>query len=132
MFYWPVHLKKKNEAPKPVPQGAVITEMQVIPVILELLDGISSVRIYIPKDLVSLAARQSVAKSLQEVIKRFPDGIPLLDPIEDIKIEDATFTKVIRHIEALEDKLHLPKFANYLPFQILLNTTNKKFPLKQK
>jgi len=34
----------------------------------------------------------------------------LLDPIEDIKIEDSTFIKVIRHIESLEDKLKSPKF----------------------
>jgi len=81
-----------------------------VPVLLELLDGISSIRIYIPKDLMSFSARQSVAKSLNEVLKRFTDGPPLLDPIEDIRIEDVTFTKVIRHIESLEDKLKSPKF----------------------
>ncbi len=53
-------------------------------------------RIYIPKDLRQLENRQSVGKSVKEVIKRFPDGVPLLDPIEDMKVEDADFKKVVR------------------------------------
>lgn len=79
--------------------------MHVVSVLLPLLDGISSVRIYIPKDLHSPSMRQTVHVSLSEVEKRFPDGIPLLDPIDDIKIEDSTFTKILRNIETLEDKL---------------------------
>jgi len=118
----------RHEPPKPAPPG--VTDMQVIPVLLELLDGISSVRIYVPKDLTSLAARQAVAMSLQEVIKRFPDGIPLLDPIEDIKIEDATFTKVIRHIETLEDKLHLSKFTQLSDLSDSLQRYNEKVGLE--
>jgi len=120
---------EKNEVPKPAPPG-VTPDMQVIPVLLELLDGISSVRIYIPKDLMSLAARQAVALSLQEVIKRFADGIPLLDPIEDIKIEDPTFTKVIRHIEALEDKLHLAKFTQLTDLASNLERYNEKVTIE--
>uniref|UniRef100_A0A6B2KX32 Helicase ATP-binding domain-containing protein n=1 Tax=Arcella intermedia TaxID=1963864 RepID=A0A6B2KX32_9EUKA len=107
--------KESLAPPKPASSAAVengTADYQVIPVVLELLlDGISSVRIFLPKDLTSIAARQSVAKSLQEVFKGFPDGVPLLDPIEDMKIEDATFTKVIRHVEALEDRLRATKFA---------------------
>lgn len=79
--------------------------MHVISVLLPLLDGISAVRVYVPKDLTSAAVRQSVHMSLAEVENRFPDGIPLLDPIEDLKIEDATFNKIIRNVETLEDKM---------------------------
>jgi len=47
------------------------------------------------------------------VEKRFPDGIPLLDPIEDMKIESADFKKTLRKLEAIEDRLHSnPKFAS--------------------
>lgn len=72
--------------------------------LLSILDGISSVRVYLPKDLLSKEARQGVNQSLVEVRitffvpvslilflrvkveRRFPDGIPLLDPIEDMKV----------------------------------------------
>jgi ATP-dependent RNA helicase DOB1 len=70
----------------------------VIPVSLALLDGMSSIRVYIPKEVKSNESRQIVSKSLREVQKRFVDGIPLLDPIEDMKIEDASFKKLIRVI----------------------------------
>jgi len=56
----------------------------------------SSVRLYLPKDLRPADNRFSVGKSLQEVIRRFPDGVPPLDPIEDMNIKDDQFKKVIR------------------------------------
>lgn len=91
--------------------------MQVISVLLDLVDGISSLRIYLPavsfffstsyksQDLQSKEKRQVVNMSLKEVEKRFPDGIPFLDPIEDMKVEDATFNSLVRKAEALESKI---------------------------
>ena len=38
---------------------------QVVPILMHLIKGISSVRLYIPKDLRSQDSRQSVGKSLQ-------------------------------------------------------------------
>lgn len=91
--------------PKPCPPNENGV-MQIVPVLLPVIKKISSLRIYIPKDLRSLESRMSVAKSLKEIHKRFKDGIPLLDPIEDMKIEDTEFKKNIRKLEMLEDKLH--------------------------
>ena len=62
--------------------------MCVIPVLLDIVQAISSVRLYFPKDLKSLDNRQCVGKSLQEVQRRFPDGLPLLDPLEDMGIKE--------------------------------------------
>jgi ATP-dependent RNA helicase DOB1 len=70
--------------------------VQVVPVMLHLLDSISSIRVYVPKDLRPLENRQSVGLSIKEVIKRFPDGIPLLDPVEDMQIEDPAFQKIVK------------------------------------
>lgn len=70
--------------------------MQVVPVLVHLLSAISSVRLYIPKDLRPLDNRQSVLKSIQEVQKRFPDGVPLLDPIDDMGIQDQGLKKSSR------------------------------------
>ncbi len=58
---------------------------------LRHLSKLSSVRLYVPKDLRSSDSRYSVYKSLEEVQKRFPDGLPLLDPIKDMKIKQEEF-----------------------------------------
>ncbi|XP_042309750.1 exosome RNA helicase MTR4 isoform X2 [Sceloporus undulatus] len=81
-------------------------EMQVVPVLVHLLSAISSVRLYIPKDLRPLDNRQSVLKSIQEVQKRFPDGVPLLDPIDDMGIKDPGLKKVIQKTEAFEHRMY--------------------------
>uniref|UniRef100_A0A8C5TDW8 Exosome RNA helicase MTR4 n=1 Tax=Malurus cyaneus samueli TaxID=2593467 RepID=A0A8C5TDW8_9PASS len=81
-------------------------EMQVVPVLVHLVTAISSVRLYIPKDLRPVDNRQSVLKSVQEVQKRFPDGVPLLDPIDDMGIKDQGLKKVIQKIEAFEHRMY--------------------------
>ena len=39
--------------------------------------------------------------------KRFPDGFPLLDPIEDMNIKDDQLKKIVRKIEALEHRMYI-------------------------
>ncbi|XP_061732578.1 exosome RNA helicase MTR4 [Nerophis ophidion] len=94
-----------TEAAKPAAPGEV-GEMQVVPVMLHLLTSISSVRVYIPKDLRPFDNRQLMLKSIQEVQKRFPDGIPLLDPIDDMGIKDPGLKKVIQKVEAFEHRMY--------------------------
>ncbi|KAK3549494.1 hypothetical protein QTP86_002386 [Hemibagrus guttatus] len=94
-----------TEAAKPAAQGEK-GEMQVVPVMLNLLTAISSVRLYIPKDLRPYDNRQSMLKSIQEVQKRFPDGLPLLDPIDDMGIKDSGLKKVIQKVEAFEHRMY--------------------------
>uniref|UniRef100_A0A8C6MXI7 Exosome RNA helicase MTR4 n=1 Tax=Mus spicilegus TaxID=10103 RepID=A0A8C6MXI7_MUSSI len=81
-------------------------EMQVVPVLVHLLSAISTVRLYIPKDLRPVDNRQSVLKSIQEVQRRFPDGVPLLDPIDDMGIQDQGLKKVIQKVEAFEHRMY--------------------------
>ena len=103
-----------NSSPKapPVPPAeGEKGEMRVVPVLLPLIDCFSSGRIYIPKDLSPLSAREEVKSRIQvgwavlcsvsfhalnvshlllwihqEVHRRYPDGLPLLDPIEDMEV----------------------------------------------
>ncbi|KAG0476825.1 hypothetical protein HPP92_013666 [Vanilla planifolia] len=49
------------------------------------IDNLSVIRVYMPKDLVPLEAREHMLKILSEVYSRFGNGIPLLDPEEDMK-----------------------------------------------
>lgn len=38
--------------------------------------------------------------------KRFPDGIPLLDPVDDMGIKDAALKKIIQKVEAFEHRMY--------------------------
>ena len=77
-----------------------------MPILTRLIDGISAIRLYIPNDLRSPDSRFMVLKSLQEVEKRFPDGIPQLDPIEDMGIKDKNMMEAIKKTQAFEQRLH--------------------------
>ena len=88
----------------PCPSGQK-GEPLVLPVLLSTLDGISHMRIYLPKDLRTNGSRETVWKSILEVQRRSPDGIPLLDPIENMDIKDEKFKALVKvksiHMEYL-------------------------------
>lgn len=46
-----------------------------------------------------------VIRSIDEVVRRFPKGIPELDPVEDMKITEKGFAKLLRQIESAETDL---------------------------
>ncbi|KAK3828261.1 MAG: rRNA-processing arch domain-containing protein [Benniella sp.] len=77
-------------------------EFMVVPVLMSCLDAIATPRVFLLKDLRTSDARHTIYKSLTELQRRFPDGIPLLDPIENMNIQDEAFKKVIRKIEVME------------------------------
>ncbi|XP_019620531.1 PREDICTED: superkiller viralicidic activity 2-like 2 isoform X1 [Branchiostoma belcheri] len=94
-----------TESAKPCRAGEK-GEMVVVPIMLHLIRSISSVRLYIPKDLRPPDNRESVLKSIQEVQRRFPHGVPLLDPIEDLGIKDDQLKTTVRKIEAFEHRMY--------------------------
>jgi len=67
--------------------GAAGEELHALSVSLAEVDAFSSVKLKLPKDVSSADGRFAVLKVLHEVEKRFADGVPLLDPKEDMKIE---------------------------------------------
>lgn len=69
---------------------------EVIPIVLSCITEISHIRIMLPKDITSPGSRNDVMKSVGEVKRRFPDGVPLLDPIENMQIKDESFKKLLR------------------------------------
>ncbi|KAG2608847.1 DExH-box ATP-dependent RNA helicase DExH9-like [Panicum virgatum] len=78
-------------------------EPVVISLPLSQIDGLSSIRMYIPKDLLPVEARENTLRKVEEVLSRFAkDGVPLLDPEEDMKVQSKSFRKATRRIEALE------------------------------
>jgi ATP-dependent RNA helicase DOB1 len=46
-----------------------------------------------------------VSKSLKEVIRRFPDGLPLLDPSTDMKISSDEYSNALERKKTLQERL---------------------------
>ncbi|TCD65254.1 ATP-dependent RNA helicase mtr4 [Steccherinum ochraceum] len=80
-------------------------EPLVVPVLLSTIDAISHLRIFLPKDLRPLQSRETVWKSVLEVQRRFPDGIALLDPVQNMQITDEKFKELVRKIDMMEGKM---------------------------
>ncbi|KIM76880.1 hypothetical protein PILCRDRAFT_825880 [Piloderma croceum F 1598] len=77
----------------------------VVPVLLTTIEGISHIRIFLPKDLRQNQNRETVWKSVLEVQRRFPDGIALLDPIQNMDIKDDRFKALVKKIDVMEHKM---------------------------
>ncbi|TDZ41525.1 ATP-dependent RNA helicase mtr4 [Colletotrichum trifolii] len=81
------------------------TRFEIIPCLLTCVKSISQIRVFAPKDIKSQSALEEVGRSLREVHRRFPDGLPNLDPIENMGITDDSFRALMRKIEMLEARL---------------------------
>lgn len=68
----------------------------VVPVLLSTLDGISHIRLFMPKDIRQDQARETLWKSVLEVQRRFKDSIPFLDPIDNMGIKDEKFKELVK------------------------------------
>ncbi|KAH9960623.1 antiviral helicase [Russula dissimulans] len=88
----------------PCPSGQK-GEPLVMPVLLSTLNGISHLRIFLPKDLRPSGPRETVWKSVLEVQRRSPNGIPFLDPIENMGIKDEKFKVLVKKIQTMEQKM---------------------------
>lgn len=87
------------------PKNGEASEPHIISITLKSIADIANIKAYMPKELTNPAQKNGVVKNVNEIVKRFPDGIPLLDPIENMKITDDSFMKLVRKVEVLESKL---------------------------
>lgn len=81
-------------------------KMEPLWITLDSIYEIGNLKLVLPRDVVSIKQRWALKKNVDEVIRRFPDGIPQPDPVENMKIVDDSFLKLIRKIEVLETRLH--------------------------
>lgn len=101
--------------------------------LLSALESVSSLRIYVPTDLRSVDERESVVGAIKQVKKRFPENLPLLDPVKDMGIQDEHFTRLVEKISILKSRLEsLAAHATYLPvYESKLALMDKLKTLKQ-
>ncbi|KAD6795497.1 hypothetical protein E3N88_06393 [Mikania micrantha] len=102
-------------------------EPAVVSVPISQIDNLSSVRLIIAKDLLPLENRQNTLKKVSEVISRFSNqGIPLLDPEEDMKVQSGSYRKAVRRIEALENLFEKHEVAKSPLIEQKLKVLHKK------
>ena len=105
-------------APRPASKdkngGYIAAEMLIVPIGLQLIRSMSTLRISIPPDLRSSDNRRGVLLQLQELERRHLEAegvralggpLPILDPIEDMGIEDESLFEVAKKIQEAEKEL---------------------------
>uniref|UniRef100_A0A803LZ11 RNA helicase n=1 Tax=Chenopodium quinoa TaxID=63459 RepID=A0A803LZ11_CHEQI len=97
---------ENGSRPKPCPpRPGQKGEMHVVPVQLSFIAALSKLRISVPPDLRPVDARQSLLLGVQELEKRFSQGLPKLNPVKDMGIDDKEIVELVSQIEELEQKL---------------------------
>ncbi|SCV02695.1 LAME_0H04258g1_1 [Lachancea meyersii CBS 8951] len=76
----------------------------ILPITLSSIKNVGNLRLYMPSDIRASGQRDIVGKSLKEVRRRFPDALPLIDPVKNMKIEDEDFKKLLQKSEVLKAK----------------------------
>lgn len=105
----PVNLIKKfnpmlPEGIRPAKSGEQ-TRAEFISITLSSIEKISTVRLRVPDDYKSSTAKRTLVKTLKDLPKRLPDGIPLIDPVQSMKITDDDFKKLLQKIDILDSKI---------------------------
>jgi ATP-dependent RNA helicase DOB1 len=91
-------------AKKPEDDEKLVTH-RVFTIGLNEIHDFSAVRLFIPNDIHPEPARKNVAKSVNEVKRRFPEGVPLLDPIKDLGVKSDDFKKLLDRKSTLQERL---------------------------
>ncbi|KAG8911349.1 ATP-dependent RNA helicase mtr4, partial [Tulasnella sp. 417] len=118
-------VSKDKTSIRPCPPGEK-GEPMVCPVLLSTVQDLSVLRVFLPKDLKPLSERQNAWKSLLEVQKRFPEGIPPLDPLKHMKITDEKFVQLVERVKILEQKLFSHPLQSDPRLAELLESFSKK------
>eukprot|EP00854_Cymbomonas_tetramitiformis_P010413 gene10413-12314_t len=114
----------------PLAHGEMGGEARIIPLPLDRVDVLSSVRVHMSKDLRNADNRGAVVKALREVERRFPAGVPELDPRSDMKLKSKDLDKIRRQIESLEGCIARHPLAKSDSLQQRLDTLQAKRNLK--
>lgn len=104
---------------------------QAIPIQHNLIRDVSALRVYLPDDLRTKEARQSVLKSVQEIKRRHPAGLPLLDPIKDMDIKSAEMLSCVKQFSTLQNRLAEHPLTKNLQLKQLYEQYERKANLER-
>lgn len=63
-----------------------VAKLQVTQIFMNCIEDLSSIRVFMPKDLRPAANRTTVENSINEVLRRYNNKVPCLDPFKDLKV----------------------------------------------
>lgn len=101
-------------------------EWMIVSCTLRDLQGLSALRIVKPNDLRPADSRAVFGRSVQEVLRRFPDGPPMIDPISDMGIADKKLMVLLRKAEAVEETMIASPVAKSQNITILAKQWKKR------
>jgi ATP-dependent RNA helicase DOB1 len=101
----PLMNSKRGELVRLVQDNESTSKARVVGLSLEYSDRLSSVRIYLPQDLRQDDSCEKAMRMVSETRKRFKDNVPLLDPIEDMKVDSGAYKQCEEQREACEERL---------------------------
>jgi ATP-dependent RNA helicase DOB1 len=104
-------------------------EMRVVKINFKALKDLSTIRIFLPKDLKTEESRQTVSKTLGEVVRRL-GVIPSLDPVVDMKVMG--ISGMLERKQSLQTRLEAIPFHNAVDRQLRLAEYSKKHELSEK
>ncbi|KAJ8529724.1 hypothetical protein K7X08_036559 [Anisodus acutangulus] len=108
-------------------------EPAVVSLPLSQIHSLSSVRLVIPKDLLPSEVRENTLKKISEVLNRFAkQGMPLLHPEDDMKVQSSSYRKASNRIEALESLFEEYEIAKSPFIKEKLKVLHKKKELTSK
>jgi len=92
-----------------------LVSMRIFTVGLNNIENISAIRIFIPKDCTTIESRRKVHSAVNEVKNRFKEGVPLLDPVDDLGITDESFKTLIDRAATLAERMSEHKLSSEIP-----------------
>ncbi|XP_024395394.1 DExH-box ATP-dependent RNA helicase DExH9 [Physcomitrium patens] len=107
-------------------------EPAVVSLPLNQIEHLSVVRIFIPKDLRPVEARERCLRTVIEVLRRFPEGPQLLDPEDDMEVKNDSYKKAVRRAEAVEALLEKHALADSPTLEPRLRALGQKEALTSK
>lgn len=96
------------------------------------LDGLSALRVHKPADLRPIENRASAGRSILEVLRRFPDGPPMLDPFSDLGITDENLAILYKKVEAVDETMIASPVAKCPGMKSLLKQWHKRQAVNEK
>ncbi|VDM61003.1 unnamed protein product [Angiostrongylus costaricensis] len=100
---------------QPATEGAP-TSFDLVSLTLDCVDEISFLRLKLPPKLDSDLSESVVQKMVKSLKSRFHNNIPLLDPIKDMHISEASLIHAVEKVAELEERskeLPLRKMKNF-------------------
>lgn len=114
-------------------------EMVVVPVLLttvQQFSGIMLLKDRFPTDLRPKEARELVRQTLNEAVRRCEaskaKAVPLLDPIKNMKIDDADFKKLLEKMDLVKKTMERSEIHNSSDLPALQKAWEAKASLRQR